>query len=132
MLGFIAAARYPLAVKKLIMVGSAVFEKKYAADITKTRLSRLDGKDKKEVEELTEALNNQSSNNKDALMFRLGKLLSKADLYSPMLYENEILECRYHIFSSVWEDAQRLRDSGELLKLGKQIRCPVTAIHGEL
>ncbi len=131
MLGFITAARHPSVVKRLILVGSAVFEKKYAADITKTRLSRLSGKDKNEVRELSGILNNPSSGNKDTLMLRLGKLLSGADSYDPILHKDEILECRYHIFRSVWEDAQMLRDSGKLLELGKQIKCPVTAIHGD-
>ena len=41
MLGFILTARYPPLIKKLIMVGSGVFERKYALRITETRLSRL-------------------------------------------------------------------------------------------
>lgn len=35
------------------------------------------------------------------------------------------------IFQAVWGEAQELRRSGELLKLGQYIRCPVVAIHGD-
>jgi pimeloyl-ACP methyl ester carboxylesterase len=31
----------------------------------------------------------------------------------------------------VWRDAEELRKSGKLLKLGNHIRCPVVAIHGD-
>ena len=64
-------------------------------------------------------------------MCRLGQLISKADSYSPLPYKSEILECQYDVFTGVWKDAEKLRDSGELLKLGEQIKCPVVAIHGD-
>jgi pimeloyl-ACP methyl ester carboxylesterase len=131
MLGYILTARYPSFVKKLIMIGSAVFDKKYAEKIMETRLKHLSEEDKKKVHKLVIDLDNPSSKSKNNLMLRLGKLLSKADSYSPMPHRDEILECQYHIFMSVWQDAQKLRDSGELLKMGKQIECPVVAIHGD-
>ena len=31
----------------------------------------------------------------------------------------------------MWKDAAELRSSGKLLELGKQIECPVVAIHGD-
>jgi pimeloyl-ACP methyl ester carboxylesterase len=31
----------------------------------------------------------------------------------------------------VWKEASLLRQSGELLELGKKVRCPVIAIHGD-
>ena len=37
----------------------------------------------------------------------------------------------YRIYDRVWRDAGKLRASGELLTLGKQIRCPVLALHGD-
>lgn len=130
-LGFILTARYSSLVKKLIMVGSGVFEKKYSLKITETRLSRLSDKDKREASELMERLSVSYTENKDTLMHRLGELISKADSYNPISYRSEILECQYNIFKSVWKDAARLRDSRELLTLGSLIKCPVVAIHGD-
>jgi pimeloyl-ACP methyl ester carboxylesterase len=31
----------------------------------------------------------------------------------------------------VWGEADKLRSRGKLLELGKEIRCPVVAIHGD-
>ncbi|MFZ3387008.1 MAG: alpha/beta hydrolase, partial [Candidatus Hydromicrobium sp.] len=58
MLSFIFTARCPSMVKKLILVGSGPFEKKYAAEIMKTRLSRLNEKEKTEILAIIETLNN--------------------------------------------------------------------------
>ncbi|MBC8485323.1 MAG: alpha/beta hydrolase, partial [Bacteroidetes bacterium] len=131
MLSFIFTARCSSMVKKLILVGSGPFEKKYAAEIMKTRLSRLNEDEKIEVLKLVETLNNPAVEDKNNLMSRLGKLIFKADSYDPLPYKSEILEFQYHIFQSVWKDAEEFRASGGLLNLGRQIQCPVVAIHGD-
>ena len=131
MLSFIVAARYPDMAKKLILVGSAVFEEKYAAGIDATRLSRLGDDERKEVQSLIEGLDDPTSKDKDKLFARLGDLFTKADAYSPLTLDLELLESQYHLYRSVWKDAAKLRRSGELLELGKHIRCPVVAIHGD-
>ena len=61
---------------------------------------------------------------------RLGALFSKADAYDPVMCEYEVIDCQVDIFQSVWQNAAELRRRGNLLELGKQIRCPVVAIHG--
>jgi pimeloyl-ACP methyl ester carboxylesterase len=58
MLSFIFTARYPQFVKKLILVGSGPYEEKYAANIMKTRISRLGKEDWESLLHLTETLNN--------------------------------------------------------------------------
>lgn len=131
MLGFIFTARYPSLVKKIIMVGSAVYDKKYSVKITKIRFKRLNNKDKKKALDLLEKLSDPNIDGKDAIMQRFGELLSKADSYSPVSSKSEILGCNYKIFKGVWKDAETLRDSGKLLNMGKQIECPVVAIHGD-
>jgi len=130
-LGFILTARYPSLIKKLIIVGSAVFDKKYAAQITETRLSRFSDKERSEALDLMRKLSDPDTADKDTIMCRFGKLISKADSYSPVSCKSEILECQFNVFEYVWKDAERLRDSGKLLKLGAQIKCPVVALHGD-
>jgi pimeloyl-ACP methyl ester carboxylesterase len=133
MLGFIFTAKYPRMVKKLILVGSAVFDQKYAEKIMETRWNRLDKEERIEIQILAEDLNNPliEDKEKNILMSRFGKLLFKSDSYNPLPYRNEALDHQYSIFRDVWRDAENIRSSGELLKMGKQIRCPVVAIHGD-
>ena len=131
MLSFILSARYPAFVKKLILVGSGVYEEQYAATIMETRLNRLTEEERREVHFLWEAMNDPTIRDKNTPFARLGDLLTKADAYNPLPLDSEGLEVQYNIYQGVWNDAMELRRSGELLKLGKQIQCPVVAIHGD-
>ncbi|MFQ5342817.1 MAG: alpha/beta fold hydrolase, partial [Anaerolineae bacterium] len=131
MLGYIFAARHPTFVKKLILIGSAVYEEKYAGKIQETRLSRLDEEERRKAHSLMEMLNAPAIADKNTLMARLGALWTRADAYNPLTLDTEVLEVQYHVNQSVWKDAQALRRSGKLLELGKQIQCPVVAIHGD-
>jgi pimeloyl-ACP methyl ester carboxylesterase len=76
-------------------------------------------------------LNDPSLADKNTPLARLGELLSRADSYDPSPHDDEILECRFDVFQGVWEQASELRSSGKLLELGKSIRCPVVAVHGD-
>jgi len=131
MLSFILTARYPSLVKKLILIASAAYEEKYAADMMKIRLSRLGGEEREEALSLTETLGNPDVEDKNTPMARLGELIARADSYDPLPHDSEILEYRYDIYRSVWDQARELRSSGRLLELGKGIQCPVVAIHGD-
>ena len=131
LLSFILAARYPSLVEKLILVGSAPYEEKYASKIMDTRMSRLGENERNEALSLMEAFNDPATQNKNSLMARFGKLISKADSYDPMPHDDEILEYQYELSQSVWEQAMKLRSSDKLLNLGRKIVCPVIAIHGD-
>lgn len=128
---FIFTTWYPSYVKKLILIGSGVYEEKYARNIMSIRLSRLSQGEKAEALSLMDTLNDPCIEDKNAPMARLGKLISKADSYDPLPHDSEILECQYAISQSVWGQAIRLRSSGKLLEMGKRIECPVVAIHGD-
>jgi len=129
-LSFIIAARYPAIIKKLILVGSGPYEKKYAARIQETRLNRLSEEERTEFKSIFRTLDDPTTENKDTVFTRLGALASKADAYDPEIDKPEEIDCRADIFQSVWADATELRCSGKLLKLGNNIKCPVVAIHG--
>lgn len=131
-LSYIFAARYPTFVKKLILVASGPFEEKYASQIMERRLKRLSEPEQSQVHFLMEALNKPNVENKNILLAQFGDLMSKTDSFDPLpLHEEEAVDCRGDVYQNVWEEAQALRQSGALLKLGEQIQCPVIAIHGD-
>lgn len=132
-LGWMLAAAYPNLVKKLILVSSGVFEAKYAEQLMDIRKSRLSPEEQLEVEKLIIQMQSPQKADKDALLARFGALMSKADSYNA-LPEDEVCEsgeCDMGIFQGIWPEAAKMRRSGELLAQGKQIRCPVLAIHGD-
>jgi pimeloyl-ACP methyl ester carboxylesterase len=130
-LGFIFAARHPSMVRTLVLVGSGPFEERYAADIMKTRLGRLTDEERHEAQSLLARLGDPGTANKDRLLAEFGALISRADSFDPVSVDTEPVSVRYDVFRSVWTEAEELRRSGELLRFGTSIRCPVIAIHGD-
>lgn len=130
-LGFIFAARHPHIVKKLILISSGGFEEKYAAVTQETRLSRLSEADREEVKGLLEIFRKPSSKSNNGDFARLGALFSRAGSYDPLPQEPSVVDFSLDIYKQVWKEATELRRSGKLLDLGKKIRAPVVAIHGD-
>ena len=131
-LSFLVAAKNPGLVKKLILVASAVFEDEYARGIMTERRRRLPAEDNARLDSLLATLDDPASTESKNVVFgRIGALLQKADAYDPLPNQDEILECRHDIHDSVWPEVSAMRASGELLEYGKNIRCPVVAIHGD-
>ncbi|MFC1944836.1 alpha/beta fold hydrolase [Chloroflexota bacterium] len=131
MLSYIFSAYYPALVRKCILVGSGVYDDVYASRIQETRLSRLSEGDRQEALALLSTIDDPDHTEKDKSFYRLGMLFSVADAYDPLPYDDEVIEAQFHIFQRVWGDAAQLRSSGKLLELGRQIQCPVVAIHGD-
>ncbi len=130
-LSYIFTASHPEFVKKLILVGSSPYEEKYADSIRRARGSRLSREEWTKTSSLIPAVNGLSDGNKNAYFTRFGQLMSIADSYDPLPHADEVLEYQHVINKNVWGDASKLRSNGKLLKLGKKIRCPVIAIHGD-
>ncbi len=130
-LSFIFTSQNPAIVKKLILIASGPFEEKDAQNIMETRLNRLKEEDCAEALLLINTLEDPTMTNKDDALMRLGKLISIADSFDPIPHKSQILECRYDIYQSIWEQAAKLRRNGKLLEYGTKIQCPVVAIHGD-
>ena len=133
MLSYIFTATYPNLVQKLILIGSAAFDEKYAKNIMLTRKNRLS---KKELTELNNIVNQLQDDNislsiKNSLFPELGKIIYNADSYDPYPYQDGILECNYAIYLNVWNDAVKFRKEKRFLEIGKNINCPVIIIHGD-
>jgi pimeloyl-ACP methyl ester carboxylesterase len=132
-LSFIFAAHYPMLIKKLILLGSGPFEAKYAEKIMDTRLGRLTETERVKVQALMASLNDPTSHDLNVALVKFDKLMSKTDSFDPLVIDSEeaVITFQADIYQSVWKEAANFRQSGELLQLGQQIRCPVVAIHGD-
>jgi pimeloyl-ACP methyl ester carboxylesterase len=128
-LSVIFTAHYPTYVNKLILVSSGPFEEKYAANIMKTRLQRLQRGERREAKALYKAIIS-STFLRDSLT-RFGQLISEADSYDLLPDESQPSPANPEIYRSVWDEASRLRKSGDLLEIARLIKCPVVAIHGD-
>lgn len=131
-LAFIFAARYPELAGKLILVGSGPFLESWTAGMMDTRLSHLTQEEAAEVSSIMSRLGRDEEGGRDALLARMGTLMTKADTFCPAPpgepYETV---CDAEINRLVWNEAAQMRRSGELLGLAGSICCPVLAIHGD-
>jgi pimeloyl-ACP methyl ester carboxylesterase len=130
-LGYLLAARFPALVGKLILVGCPPFDQQYAAQIEATRMSRLSETEQREAIRTMKRLDDISGQSHQTSLARLGRIFSKTDTYRPLPVADETIKLQFNIYRAVWRTAAELRRSGDLLQLGKQIRCPVVAIHGD-
>ena len=117
--------------KKLILIGSGAFEEQYSQTIMKTRFLRLSEEEREEVRQLMAAMDDPTVRDKDILLAKLGELISKADTYKPLPHKKEVLACHFDMYENIWRQASELRRRGTLLELGRNIQCPVVAIHGD-
>lgn len=130
-LSYLCAAHHPDLVSKLILISSAPFEEKHASGIFQTRLSRLDEAERRQVQSMMEAMKDPDAPDKNMLLAQFGRLFAKADAYDPLTLDCDDLDACWDIHQSVWSEAAHLRSTGRLLELGKQIECPVVALHGD-
>lgn len=128
-LSFIYASKFPGIVRKLILIGAGAFDETFNIDLQSVRLNRLLEEEQKELISIIEKLNNTSLEDKNSLFARFGELMSKADSYNPFPIEDEV-QFNSEIYDKIWKEAEKLRASGRLFNMGKEIKCPVLAIHG--
>jgi pimeloyl-ACP methyl ester carboxylesterase len=130
-LGYILAARHPALVGKLILVGCPPFEQRYVPLIEATRMSRLSEEEQRETARTLKRLDDISGQSHQTALARLGRIFSKTDTFRPLPVADETIRLQFNIYRAVWRTAAELRRCGDLLELGKRIRCPVVAIHGD-
>ncbi|WP_346961867.1 alpha/beta hydrolase [Clostridium sp.] len=139
-LSYIFASRYPNLVSEIILVGSGSYEDTYLSSMNSKRENRLTEEENLRVGVLFQLLNEPNNPNKKEVLREFGELMAKADSFSPICIENESLDFQIEnesldfqpeVFQNCMKEINKLRSSGELLELGKAIKCPVIAIHGE-
>lgn len=130
-LTYIFASKYPDSVKKLILISSGPFEQKYVEEMNKTRMSHLSENDVKRLKELEDIFKQKDVPNIDSLFEEFGAIYSKADTFEHNGENEEKIVPNMEVFNRIWPEAAKLRESGELLETGKNIKCEVVAIHGE-
>jgi pimeloyl-ACP methyl ester carboxylesterase len=127
-LSCILAASYPSLVGKLILVSSGPFEQQYARLIMEMRLSRLQGTEKEEFAYLCRTVGASFASGDSLERFQY--LVAKTDSFD-LLPERSQIRLESKQYQSVWSEAEKLRSSGQLLAIARQIECPTVAIHGD-
>jgi pimeloyl-ACP methyl ester carboxylesterase len=133
-LSIILTVTYPQLVRKLILIGCGPFEGKYSDWVSDLRFNRLSPADKIEVNKIAQQLKNPDHKIQRQAFTRLGTIYSELDAFDPIAKtpcSPKDMDFQYNIFKSVWHEAAELRKNGHLLRMLTQLKCPVTAIHGD-
>ena len=130
-LSYLTTARYPALVRKLILIGTPALEPESAPDLTQVWLDRLPEKERVKFLSLEDFVYGGVEGDKSASLGKFFRLIARAELYDPMPYKDETLEYQPDINMAVGLELHKLLASRKLLRLGKQITCPVVAIQGD-
>lgn len=133
-LSFILAAEHPSCVSKLILVCSGPFEQHYVAELKEKRFSRMSPEERAEADEIIEYLYSGGDEKKDEKLAKLGKLVEKSDNYDTEEIKTDSIDrikVEGNTYQQVWDEAENMRISGQLLEYGEKIKCPIVAIHGD-
>jgi len=131
LLSIITAFQYPEIVKKILLVSCPPLVSEYAKEIQNTCLDRLNDSQKQELDKTLKKLSDPLCKNKDDLMSKLGELLSSTDTFKAITEPKDKIQCRHDIFESIWSEAVQMRNSCVLLDYALNVKCPMTAIHGD-
>jgi pimeloyl-ACP methyl ester carboxylesterase len=128
---FIAAGHKEL-VSKLVLIGSAVFDRNNSSRIEGIRLGRLSEAERKRYYELTAELENAPAERQNELAEEWGNIFFRTDVYDPLTTDLETLEIQLDLNRKVWSDFAIIRDKPGLLKKKfSKIKIPTLVIHGE-
>jgi pimeloyl-ACP methyl ester carboxylesterase len=130
-LGCLLSASHPSLVRKLIIIGTPPFEEKYAFNIGKDRLLRFDEIERAEVLSLEEFIWDSAEEDKSASMARLFRMFAEIESYDMLQNQDDVVEYQLAINISVGLDTRRKLADGALSTMISDIKCPVTAIHGD-
>ncbi len=125
------AARHPLAVSKLILVGAGALDATYVEAMNRRRLERFAPEQRVRYEQLCRMLARPRLPDRDLRLAELGALCDAADTFCALPEcESHAAVCDGAIYAKVWAEAAHMRASGELLAAFSGIACPLTVIHG--
>mgnify|MGYP006279312623 CR=1 FL=1 len=128
-LGMLFSERYPDLVKKLILIACPAFDIAGREYTARTRMNRLNDGQKIRLEKLSIKLReSHSKHERNDTFKRMGEIIREADSFSPLQHAESAAD--YEIFSRVWPEADKLRETGELSAALANIKCPVFAVHG--
>ena len=130
-LGYILTEKYPSLVKKLIMIAATSFEEKYALGVMAAELSRFTKEERIEVFSLADTIRGNDGGDKRSAFGRLCQMYIKVDSYDLLPAKDEVLEYQPEINEKIGREIRDLLASGELLELGKKIKCLTAVIQGD-
>ncbi len=123
---------HPQTVKKMILISSGPFDSAYVQEIERTRKSRMSRKTKERLSEHFVKINEEDEKVANTHFEKAGQIISMLDSYD--IQESDLTDkiiCDMQIYQRVWKEASQRRQTGQLIKSIKRVKCPIAIIHGD-
>lgn len=131
-LALFVAAREETLAKKLILIGSAVFDAASSAKIESLRIARFNREKRLRYDAILDEMKAAENDRRDSLFKEWADMIFDSDVYDPLTRDLEVIEAREDLNKKVWADFKTLRDKPGFLKQEfSRIKIPVRVIHGD-
>jgi len=128
---FVASKNKTL-VKKLILIGSAVFDENSCAKTKKVRLERLTEGSRQRYETIKLKMESANEEELNDLTKEWADIYFECDICDPLTTNLEVIGIQYDVNTKVWSDFVVLRDKPDYLKNElSTIEIPTVVIHGD-
>lgn len=126
-LSLLAASCYPFLVRKVVLVGCPPLEENYGGHIHERRMKRLSGE---EQERFVWYMSHMSAISQEGWE-DLRQLMIKADHYAQKPDAQSYAGMDGVMYERVWQEAIKMRRSGDLMRYIQSVSCPIHIIHGD-
>lgn len=123
----LVAEKYPTVVERIILVGCPPLQDNYVSEISDRRMKNLSEEDGGVFQRL---MYNQAT---DEDMQKIPQIFEKSDNYclgGRELHCADRIDSRMH--NDIWNEAAKLRRSGELLEIFGNIKCKIYLLQGDI
>lgn len=133
-LSLLYAAAYPQDVRLAVLAGCAPLDAAYVSLLQDCRRARMSREEWTGFKGLVARLERLPREDGNWLIQQIDALLEKTDCYAPNRKGEERQACLPFDpagYLKVWQEAEAMCESGELLRRIRHIRCKLHVIHGE-
>ena len=132
MLALTYAARHPVEVERVILIGCGTFDKRSREAYQSSINRRLDSNDQNRINNIQSKLANENNHQRrNELFAELGAIFTLIQSVKPLTTNSQKLNCDEQGFRETWNDVISLQERGIQPAEFARIKAPVTMIHGD-
>jgi pimeloyl-ACP methyl ester carboxylesterase len=123
------ADKYPLDIRKLILVSSGPFKNENAKNIMDTRFERLSEEERENARNYMDIIFNKKEGDKKEALTKFGTLMTKTDSYE-LIEEKPKTKVDFDLFDTLSKEISDLRYDEKLLDSLEKVEIPIVFIQG--
>ena len=132
MLALTYAARYPVEVERVVLIGCGTFDQRSHEAYQTCMKQRMNSNDRHRINSLKAQLAvEKNRQRRNELFAEFGAIFTRIQSFIPLPTNSEKLSCDEGSFTETWDDVISLQERGVQPAEFARIQAPVTMIHGD-